>query len=164
MREWGSDLVVTLYSSDPAAVLAARVAGKPHVWFPQQTDSGIAPTSTNKTGLEDLGLLSDLVITGDHSAWEQVKSGGLTNPVISEPSGDLMARLKVLVETAPRSMVMMPSSLAAWHELPAVVMTGLTTSGGLVDPRTSRTWKVGASITSILRRMPFAHQRRADRV
>ncbi|MCW4385047.1 glycosyltransferase family 4 protein [Salinibacterium sp. SYSU T00001] len=56
---------------------------------------------------------------------------------------DLLPRLTSVVKDGSAPLTTLPKVFASWMTLPATTFDLLVSSGSMVDPRTSRTWRIG---------------------
>lgn len=73
---------------------------------------------------------------------------------------ELIPRLSELTRAEPQPLTSLPRVMHAWFALPEIVVDLLFSSGAMVDPTTSRTWKIGHAALAVPRFVARAARRR----
>lgn len=77
----------------------------------------------------------------------------LRNEIVTRHTlSDLLPVLATVADGGGAPLVSLPHIFRSWMDLPATVVDLLTTSGSMVDPRTSRTWKIGSLALALPRK------------
>ncbi len=66
---------------------------------------------------------------------------------------DLLPRLHAVAESGSAPVSKIPSIMMSWLSLPDTALEIIEKSGAMIDPRTSRTWRIGSLALAIPRRL-----------